>query len=236
MVNERTISLCMVVWNSSELCERAVASVKSIVDEIVIIDQGSEELHSGKLKSLADLYLKTTNKGNADFDRQYCYSLATKDYILAMDADEVITPENLVLFSKAMSYNFDVMWFQFLNKVLHKDKVVDLEKYMKNDPHPRLWKRIIERDGMKASPVLWPQQAHEFPKIASARQLFCECYFDHIRNLSDIIRTHLHRAKNIDQGAQEIEKNFVRTVLNEFGLETKKEMVTEFPELAGYLR
>ena len=88
MVNGKTVSLCMVVYNSSDLCERAINSVKSIIDEVVIVDQGSSASDSEKLKSLADVYLKTTNKGNADYDRQYCYALATKDYILALDADE----------------------------------------------------------------------------------------------------------------------------------------------------
>lgn len=237
MINGKSVSLCMVIWNSSDLAVRAITSVMSIVDEVVIIDQGSSEEHSTTLKSLANVYMKVTNKGNADYDRQYCYSLATKDYILAMDADEILTEENLVRLSDAVTaYDFEVMWFQFINKVSYGKKIVDLEKMLKNDPHPRLWKRVVIRGGQESTPMLWPQKAHEFPKIDSQRIVFCECYFDHIRNLSDVIRTHLHRGKNIEPEAREIEKNFIRAVLNEFGLETKKEIVKEFPELTEYLR
>src|SRR3990167_2909886 len=95
MVNGKSISLCIVVFNQSELAKKAIDSVKSIVDEIVIVDQGSDPEHSVYYKEIADFYSLTTNKGNADYDRQFCYSLPSKEYILALDADEFLTEENL---------------------------------------------------------------------------------------------------------------------------------------------
>jgi glycosyltransferase involved in cell wall biosynthesis len=236
MVSEKSISLCMVIWNSSELTERAIDSVKSVIDEVVIVDQGSSEEHSKKLESLADVYIKLPNKGNADFDRQYCYSLARKDFILALDADEVITPENLELIKNIFKYKFEMVWFRFTNKVLFDGKEINLEKFLNEDPHPRLWKTVIQKNGQTISPIIWTAEAHKFPQILTDRIIYCEAKVDHIRELRDILKTHLHRGKNISPEARQVEKNFIRTVLNEFGLDVKKQVVNEFPELLEYLK
>jgi glycosyltransferase involved in cell wall biosynthesis len=236
MINEKTISLCMVVWNSSDLAKRAIDSVRSIVDEVIIVDQGSLPEHSSVLKELANTYIKMSNKGNADYDRDYCYSLATKDFILAMDADETISQESVERLKKAMRYDFDIMWFRFVNKVVHGELTIPLEKFLKDDPHPRLWKRVIQKDNVMVPPLKWPQEAHKFPEFLSQKVIYCNCEFEHIRQLGDIIKTHLHRGKNIEKDAQGIEREFVRAVLGEFPMTVKQEMSTTFPELSEYLK
>ncbi len=236
MIGNKSISLCMIIWNSSDLAKRAVDSVRDIVDEIVIVDQGSDDVHSHVLESLADTYIKVSNKGNADFDRQYCYSLARKEFILALDADEFITPENLELIKTIFKYNFELVWFRFTNKVVHDDKEINLEKFLNDDPHPRLWKTTIQKNGQVISPIIWTAEAHKFPQILTDRIIYSEAKVDHIRQLRDILKTHLHRGKNISPEAQQVEKNFIRTVLNEFGLEVKKQVVNELPELLEYLK
>lgn len=236
MVQNKSISLCMVVWNSVDITERAILSVKSIIDEIVIIDQGSDEDQSEKLKSLADIYFKVTNKGNGDFDRQYCYSLATKDFILAMDSDEFIDESNLAKLQQAMKFNFDIMWFMFDNKVTYDGKEIDIKDVLGDDPHPRLWKRLIGINGQPTPPIIWPQEAHTFPKMLSQRVVFCDMRFSHIRTLENIIKTHLKRGKNISPNAQGMEKEFVRTLLNKFGFTEKRQITEKFSELVEYLR
>jgi len=237
MVNGKTVSLCMVVYNSSDLCERAINSVKSIIDEVVIVDQGSSASDSEKLKSLADVYLKTTNKGNADYDRQYCYALATKDYILALDADEFFDEVELKKINSVFEYDFHVVWFLFKNLVVHGEVEFDIKDILGgDDPHPRLWKREIEFQGTKTSPVKWPHEAHKFPAMISDKQIFSETFVTHRRELANIVRTHLHRGKNIHPQAQELERNFVKAVLSKFKFETKSELNKQFPELRHYLK
>lgn len=240
MINGKTVSLCMVVYNSSDLCEKAIKSVQSICDEIVIVDQGSLASESEKLKSLASNYIKTTNKGNADFDRQYCYALATKDYILALDADEYFEEEQLNKIQNIFKYDFEINWFIFKNLVYtntEKGEVeVNIKDILGDDPHPRLWKREINHQGKPAMPLMWPHEAHQFPAMISDKQIFSDIYVTHRRCLSNIIKTHLKRGQVISPEMQHLEKNFVRTLLQKFDFQVKSDLNKQFPELKNYLK
>ena len=89
-----TISLCMIVKNEEKLLSRCLDTVKDIVDEINIVDTGS----SDKTKKIAAQYTDRIfdfewNNSFADA-RNESFKYATKDYILYLDADDVITEEN----------------------------------------------------------------------------------------------------------------------------------------------
>lgn len=238
MINNHSISLCLVVYQQSDLAENAINSVKENVDEIVIVDQGSDKEHSEKLRSLATIYQKTTNKGNGDYDRQFCYALASKEFILTLDADEYITPQNIekikTLFTQ-YGDNFDVVWFLFNNNIKFDGVIIDLKKMLGDDPHPRLWRRVIKTPNGEVPTILWSQEAHQFPHINSQKQIFSQIYFKHFRDLNEVIKTHLRRTKNINPQAGAVEKKFIQSVLEEFGNDIKLQMRSKFPELREYL-
>lgn len=85
-----TISLCMIVKNEEDTISHCLESVKDIVDEINIVDTGSTD----KTKEILSIF---TNR-IFDFQwvddfakaRNYSFQQATKDYILWLDADDVI--------------------------------------------------------------------------------------------------------------------------------------------------
>ena len=79
-----SISLCMIVKDEEAVLKRCLESVKDIVDEIIIVDTGSKD----NTKNIAKEY---TNKID-DFSkaRNFSFSKATKEYILWLDADDVI--------------------------------------------------------------------------------------------------------------------------------------------------
>lgn len=83
-----SISLCMIVKNEEKDLERCLNSVKNIVDEIIIVDTGSND----KTKEIAMRYSAKVfdYKWNDNFSdaRNYGIRQATKDWILWMDADE----------------------------------------------------------------------------------------------------------------------------------------------------
>ncbi len=88
----QTISLCMIVKNEENTLENCLLSVIDIVDEIIIVDTGSND----DTKQIA---LKYTNKifdfpWVDDFSkaRNFSFEKATKDYILWLDADDVLLP------------------------------------------------------------------------------------------------------------------------------------------------
>lgn len=85
-----TISLCIIVKNEEAVLERCLKSIKNVVDEIIIVDTGSTD----KTKSIAKKFTEKVFdfKWINDFSaaRNYSFSLATKDYIMWLDADDVV--------------------------------------------------------------------------------------------------------------------------------------------------
>lgn len=85
-----TISLCMIVKNEEDVLGRCLASVSGLVDEIIIVDTGSED----RTKEIAAEYTKNvfdfpwiddfSAARNAAFDRAHC------DYCMWLDADDVL--------------------------------------------------------------------------------------------------------------------------------------------------
>ena len=90
----KTLSLCMIVKNEEEVLDNCLASISDIVDEIIIIDTGSID----KTKEIANKY----NSKVYDFQwiddfsaaRNYSFSKATCDYILWLDADDVLIDDD----------------------------------------------------------------------------------------------------------------------------------------------
>ncbi len=84
----------MIVKNEEDTLKRCLDSVKNIVDEIIIVDTGSTD----NTKAIALNYTDKVYdfKWINDFSkaRNYSFSKATMDYILWLDADDVITYEN----------------------------------------------------------------------------------------------------------------------------------------------
>lgn len=87
-----TISLCMIVKNEELNIERSLSSIRSIVHEIIVVDTGSTD----RTKDIAKAYgAKTYNfkwTNNFSAARNFSLSQASCDWILILDADEVISP------------------------------------------------------------------------------------------------------------------------------------------------
>lgn len=89
-----TISLCMIVKNEEKVLARCLDSICGAVEEIIIADTGSTD----NTKEIAMKYtpLVYDFKWCDDFSaaRNFSFSKATKDYVMWLDADDVLTDEN----------------------------------------------------------------------------------------------------------------------------------------------
>ena len=91
----QTISLCMITKNEEKYLEQCLNSVKDFVDEIIVVDTGSTDRTKEIAKKFnAKIY---DFKWVDDFSAARNESLkhATKDWILVLDADEIIDKEDL---------------------------------------------------------------------------------------------------------------------------------------------
>ena len=85
------LSVFMIAKNEEDRIGRAIKSVIDWVDEVIIVDSGSIDK---TVKIAETLGAKTSHKDWQGFGRQKRYgeSLCRNDWVLNMDADEVITP------------------------------------------------------------------------------------------------------------------------------------------------
>lgn len=90
-----SLSLCMIVKDESDVLERSLACAKQFADEIVVVDTGSKD-------NTVEIAKKFTKKVFSfkwcdDFSkaRNFSFSKATCDYVMWLDADDVLTPENI---------------------------------------------------------------------------------------------------------------------------------------------
>ncbi|MFZ2538974.1 MAG: glycosyltransferase [Oscillospiraceae bacterium] len=111
-----TISLCMIVKNEENTLQRCLDSISDIVDEIIIVDTGSED----NTKSIALRYTKNVYdfKWIDDFSaaRNYSFSKATKEYILWLDSDDVLLEsdrQKLINLKNNFDNSFDVVMMKY---------------------------------------------------------------------------------------------------------------------------
>jgi O-antigen biosynthesis protein len=97
-----SVSLCMIVKNEEKNLPRCLLSLKPLVDEIIIIDTGSKD----RSRIIAELFGARVfeHPWTGDFSTARNVSLehATGNWILVMDADEVLAPKDHEQFRKLL--------------------------------------------------------------------------------------------------------------------------------------
>ncbi|WP_238650434.1 glycosyltransferase [Paenibacillus piscarius] len=89
-----TISLCMIVKNEEAVLARCLDTIHDIVDEINIVDTGSTDSTVEIAKRYTDRVFFFPWTGNFAAARTESFKHATKEYILFLDADDVILEED----------------------------------------------------------------------------------------------------------------------------------------------
>lgn len=100
-----TLSLCMIVKNEERYLPQCLESVKNLVDEMVIIDTGSED----RTKDIARIFGARVYDfpWHGDFSeaRNFSLSKAKGDWILVLDADEVIAEKDHSIIKELIKKN-----------------------------------------------------------------------------------------------------------------------------------
>ncbi len=93
-LGDETISLCMIVKNEETMLAQCLESVSEVVDEIIIVDTGSEDRTVEIAKRYGARVYHHPWEDNFSLARNQSLGYATCDWIFILDADEVLTKED----------------------------------------------------------------------------------------------------------------------------------------------
>lgn len=145
-----TISLCMIVRNEEAVLGRCLDSAREIADEIIIVDTGSTDNTISIAKKFTDRVYSFEWTDDFSAARNFSYSKATKEYIMWLDADDIIDSENKARFLE-------------IKKTLPPDTDVVMLPYRAGfDKSGRCtFSYCRERITRRAAGFLWQEPVHE---------------------------------------------------------------------------
>jgi tetratricopeptide (TPR) repeat protein len=88
------MSLCMIVKDEEEMLPRCLEAVRPAVDEIVVVDTGSTDRTVEIARSFGARVLSHEWSGDFAQARNVALDAATGDWLLVLDPDEVLVPED----------------------------------------------------------------------------------------------------------------------------------------------
>lgn len=92
---KNTLSVVLAVYNEEENLYKCLNSIKELTDEIIIVDGGSRDKTLEIARQFNAKIIQTKNQQNFHINKNIAIEAATKDWILQLDADEVVS-EGLV--------------------------------------------------------------------------------------------------------------------------------------------
>jgi glycosyltransferase involved in cell wall biosynthesis len=141
----------MIVKNEEDVLARCLSSVKNLVNEIIIVDTGSSDRTKEIAKEFTDLIYDFEWIDDFSAARNFSFSKATMDYILWLDADDIILPEDAIKFDHlktTLSPDIDIV-------MMHYNTAFD-EK-----GHPT-FSYYRERLSKRSKNYKWQEPVHEY--------------------------------------------------------------------------
>jgi len=94
MTQKSTLSVTLATYNESKNITRCLEVVKDIADEIIVVDGQSQDDTVALAKKFKKVkVISTTNKPMFHINKQMGISACKGDWILQLDADEIVTPQ-----------------------------------------------------------------------------------------------------------------------------------------------
>ncbi len=90
-----TLSLCMIVKDEEEMLPKCLAAVAPAVDEIIIVDTGSTDRTIEIAKEFGAKVIEQPWTGSFSDARNTSFEHATSDWIIYLDADEVLVADDV---------------------------------------------------------------------------------------------------------------------------------------------
>jgi tetratricopeptide (TPR) repeat protein len=137
-LGEETISLCMIVKNEEAMLAQCLESVSGIVDEIIIVDTGSEDRTVEIAKRYGARVYHHPWENDFSLARNQSLGYATCDWIFILDADEVLVKED---FAK-LRLSTHIPDMNVISVSVHNKHLVtgEITSFL---PSVRLWRRKL---------------------------------------------------------------------------------------------
>lgn len=97
------ISLCMIVRDEADLLPACLASVRGVVGEIIVVDTGSQDDTVNMAQKVGATVASFPWQDDFAAARNYSLDLAQREWILVLDADEVLLPSAVPLIQEAVA-------------------------------------------------------------------------------------------------------------------------------------
>lgn len=183
-----TVSLCMIVKNEEKVLARCLDSIADLMDEIIIVDTGSDDATKEIASRYTEHIYDFTWTGDFAAARNFAFSRANMEYIYSADADEVLDDENREAFrllKETLLPQIDIVQMYYANQ-LQNGTIYNYDRELRPKLFKRLrtfrWQgRIHEQVGLK--PVIFdsdieirhmPEKNHKDRDIAAFVRMVAE--------------------------------------------------------------
>lgn len=96
------LSVCMIVKNEERVIARALESVRSVADEIIVADTGSTDATKRICERYTDKIYDFEWKDDFSAARNFSFAQATRPYIMWLDADDALSEQSVKALSDMM--------------------------------------------------------------------------------------------------------------------------------------
>lgn len=149
-----TISLCMIVKNEEAHLASCLLSVRDIADEIVVVDTGSTDRTKEIARGFTDKVLDFVWVDDFSKARNYAFDQASMDYILWLDADDVLLESDQIRMKQlkeTLDFSVDGVMMKY-NTGFDKDGNVTFSFYRE---------RLVKRERQ----FRWKEAVHEYLEV-----------------------------------------------------------------------
>lgn len=159
------ISLCMITKNEEEYLPQCIESVTNLVSEIIIVDTGSTDRTIEIAQSFGAKIYRHPWKDDFSLHRNQSLSYATEDWILVMDADEVISfqdhPRILSLIDNNQADGFIFTLRNYENNLNLANITINQHDYKEGKDYPGYAARDLIRFFRKSREIYFTGKVHE---------------------------------------------------------------------------
>jgi tetratricopeptide (TPR) repeat protein len=226
-IDSHTISLCMIVKDEEEMLPRTLEAVKPAVDEIIVVDTGSSDRTVEIAESFGAKILHHEWTGDFAAARNVSLEAATGDWILWLDADEVLVAEDADKLRKLAGQTWREAFY-----LVETNFTGDLEdgtavthnalRVFRNRPEYRFEGRLHE------------QMAHNLPGYLAERVGHTQVRIEHYGYLG-VVRESKDKARRNLELLEKQTADGVDTAFHKFNLGSEYLALGEFDKACDFL-